>query len=573
MPRPVDEAKPDTVPDPEMNPLRNRLLAANMGRWAEVYFTTAPEKRAEAVAELIRQLEQEEAGTGAAPAQQHEEIYAEGAAQDVKEHEAQDSEPLIERETLPKKVDSYFPAPDPTIHQHASTDGIAAAAENAGAVSSVVCDACGGENSYGQKFCVMCGLPLDAPLEPLNEPLKPATPEAVHESKPFREPEPFAEAHSYMPQSFLGLSGGDEPAPAAPDSRPLLEREIPRKNVDSHFPPPDPTIRQPASSRGIAAAAGNAVAVSPVLCDACGEENSLGQRFCVKCGLPLDAPLEPVNEPAKPAMAEAVDIPEPVSAAHGYMPQSFLGLSGGYQPVTVDEQNQPYDDLAALRAQHVPQFALEPRPVPYRYRLYVGIVLAVLLGALFYVGWRGTLGSHSAALIPAPQPAPAASEPSSAAPSAPATAPEENSNPVPSSASPATNPAPLPAPAARNVEPTPMTARKAPERTPALRIAAKHEPEPASVSDDQTGQDELVAAEKYLNRGPSRNSGEAAALLWRAVGKGNVAATVTLSDLYLHGDGVPKSCDQAHLLLVAAARKGAKGAAERLRNLQAFGCR
>jgi TPR repeat protein len=56
------------------------------------------------------------------------------------------------------------------------------------------------------------------------------------------------------------------------------------------------------------------------------------------------------------------------------------------------------------------------------------------------------------------------------------------------------------------------------------------------------------------------------------VGKGNLAATLALSDLYLRGDGVPKSCDQARLLLDAAARKGGRSAADRLRNLRAFGC-
>jgi TPR repeat protein len=81
-------------------------------------------------------------------------------------------------------------------------------------------------------------------------------------------------------------------------------------------------------------------------------------------------------------------------------------------------------------------------------------------------------------------------------------------------------------------------------------------------------------AEKYLkgNQGTPRDSGEAAQWLWKAVGKGNPAATMALSDLYLRGDGVPKSCDQARLLLEAAARKGATDAAEKLNNLQAFGC-
>jgi hypothetical protein len=45
-----------TLPDPELNPLLNPLLAAHMGRWAEVYFTTPPEKRAQAVSELVREL-------------------------------------------------------------------------------------------------------------------------------------------------------------------------------------------------------------------------------------------------------------------------------------------------------------------------------------------------------------------------------------------------------------------------------------------------------------------------------------------------------------------------------------
>ena len=81
-------------------------------------------------------------------------------------------------------------------------------------------------------------------------------------------------------------------------------------------------------------------------------------------------------------------------------------------------------------------------------------------------------------------------------------------------------------------------------------------------------------AEKYLNGAPGtpRDSAEAAQWLWKAVGKRNLEATLALSDLYVRGDGVPKSCDQARLLLDAAARKGAKAAAQRLRNLPASGC-
>jgi TPR repeat protein len=96
-----------------------------------------------------------------------------------------------------------------------------------------------------------------------------------------------------------------------------------------------------------------------------------------------------------------------------------------------------------------------------------------------------------------------------------------------------------------------------------------------TANNQSGGEEEFATAEKYLNRG-NRGAGqdnrEAAAWLWKAVGKGNLAATMTLSDLYLRGDGVPKSCDQARLLLDVAARKGKASAGERLRNLQAFGC-
>jgi TPR repeat protein len=70
-----------------------------------------------------------------------------------------------------------------------------------------------------------------------------------------------------------------------------------------------------------------------------------------------------------------------------------------------------------------------------------------------------------------------------------------------------------------------------------------------------------------------RDSSEAAKLLWKAVGKQNATAALLLSGLYLHGDGVPRSCDQARLLLIAAARRGAPQAAQQLRDLESQGCR
>jgi TPR repeat protein len=88
------------------------------------------------------------------------------------------------------------------------------------------------------------------------------------------------------------------------------------------------------------------------------------------------------------------------------------------------------------------------------------------------------------------------------------------------------------------------------------------------------GAEELAIAQRYLSGtdGQARNSAEGAKWLWKAIAKHNADATLLLSDLYLKGDGVPKNCDQARVLLDAAAVRGMKGAGDRLRHLQAFGC-
>lgn len=62
MPHPSEQAAEEhSLPSAELNPLINPLLAENMGRWAEVYFTTPPESREHAVLELLHQLQADKA--------------------------------------------------------------------------------------------------------------------------------------------------------------------------------------------------------------------------------------------------------------------------------------------------------------------------------------------------------------------------------------------------------------------------------------------------------------------------------------------------------------------------------
>ena len=84
---------------------------------------------------------------------------------------------------------------------------------------------------------------------------------------------------------------------------------------------------------------------------------------------------------------------------------------------------------------------------------------------------------------------------------------------------------------------------------------------------------ELVLARHYLDaKDGTRDTPEAVKWLWKAVGKQNTSAVILLADLYIRGDGVPKNCDQARLLLTAAAKRGVNEAATKLRTLDSNGC-
>jgi hypothetical protein len=61
--------------------------------------------------------------------------------------------------------------------------------------------------------------------------------------------------------------------------------------------------------------------------------------------------------------------------------------------------------------------------------------------------------------------------------------------------------------------------------------------------------------------------------LWSAVASGNASAEVDLARLYLKGDGAPQNCEQAKILLRAAAKGGSVEARQQLKKLRTSGCR
>ena len=157
-----------------------------------------------------------------------------------------------------------------------------------------------------------------------------------------------------------------------------------------------------------------------------------------------------------------------------------------------------------------------------------------------------------------------------------------------------------------NSEPSPAQASKIPETpktaeevqqppTPApspadTKPAAGVQPQATSITDSRYSVRDNVPATKPDNtfQDARRNSTADAApsngnspvtdpadpirSLWSAVSQGNTSAEVTLAKLYLIGGGVPKSCDQAKVLLQAAAKKGNGEAIDKLSQINKDGC-
>jgi TPR repeat protein len=87
------------------------------------------------------------------------------------------------------------------------------------------------------------------------------------------------------------------------------------------------------------------------------------------------------------------------------------------------------------------------------------------------------------------------------------------------------------------------------------------------------GQIEFSLARQHLSE-PSNPEAKvhAAVLLWEAVEKGSSDAEIQLADLYGRGEGVPKNCKQARILLAAARNENNPSAGRESVALNGYGC-
>lgn len=271
-------------------------------------------------------------------------------------------------------------------------------------------------------------------------------------------------------------------------------------------------------------------------CPVCQCQSEPGQNFCGLCGSPLAA----ISEARKDSRALVEDNPLP----------SFTAIS-------------PQDDAQWLRDRVLASFISEaPKRQTWK---YLSAVILLMLAGLGYLGWSArsarARSTSLAAVVPS-DPKIEAHQPSQKTPAGSQSEYMSLSKPLANNIENRANPD-------RSAQGTTLAGQR-------QRLAidsAEIDSDMTSESAVGNGARELLIARRYLDgKGGTQDIPEAAKWLWKAVGKENTGAAVLLADLYIRGDGVAKNCDQARLLLVAAAKKGATDAAEKLRNLESSGC-
>lgn len=314
-----------------------------------------------------------------------------------------------------------------------------------------------------------------------------------------------------------------------------------------------------------------------IVCPVCQGYNPLSQRFCGFCGLLLKSGQSSLSA------AEAAQ-----ESAYSSGPRE--------SPSNLDELREL--SFSTIYGDD------QPESNGWKYFALVVVVLSGLAVAV-YLQWgtsiRAMIEKPPAAVTaanttpapPAQLTPPASEEPNASGqdPSASAQTPEPAVTDIGSSPNDATHPESAAETNPANPQPDDPSANVAaandnsPAKNAAVKPASKTEqisrsapmtkPVPAKAQPPaDNGSQELQVAQQYLDgSNGSRHPAQAAQWLWKAVAKKNSTALVLLSNLYMKGDGVPKSCDQARILLVAAAKNGAPNVGPQLRNLEQNGCR
>ena len=326
----------------------------------------------------------------------------------------------------------------------------------------------------------------------------------------------------------------------------------------------------------------------PTVCSICQRQNPPGHRFCSRCGQPLDLAQPEASKPGANNPGTSIS-----GATERGVTESGVTEYGVRQNIAPPlfpgaQLSRAANDAQWLRDRRFTGLGGFEAP-PRRGWKYLLAAAIIGLAGFAYMRWSQEIvapmsttatphqrvsAQTERAVGPTPQASASPPQGNPLAPQLPlnsTSAEGQRAGQTISSVSKAPEPV-TPAGAAETSVRTAVPAgiEPAAQKSLLLDSTTSHAIAPAL----EGGASDLRLAQRYLAGSMgARDSSEAAKLLWKAVSKQNATAAVLLSELYLRGDGVPRSCDQARLLLIAAAKRGAPQAAQPLRNLESQGCR
>ena len=117
----------------------------------------------------------------------------------------------------------------------------------------------------------------------------------------------------------------------------------------------------------------------------------------------------------------------------------------------------------------------------------------------------------------------------------------------------------------------PLTSTTLQPTTAAGGAAAKPAVATSIGNQEAAAKPSSAGAEEMAKAKNASDAAATAAWLWKATAKGNPDAPVQLADMYISGQGVPRSCEQAVVLLKTAAEKENARARNRLASMYATG--
>jgi hypothetical protein len=124
-------------------------------------------------------------------------------------------------------------------------------------------------------------------------------------------------------------------------------------------------------------------------------------------------------------------------------------------------------------------------------------------------------------------------------------------------------------PAGQNAAATKTTTTASP--VDKSKLIGSQQPQAPNDSEEVVVRKIIPGAEEMAKANSASDSAAEAAWLWKAIARGNPSAPVRLADMYVKGDGVPRSCEQAVMLLKTAATKENALARNRLASMYSSG--